>query len=186
MFPDSCIVCSVGLRLPPTRWTIRTSRATLCLLTWAGTDQNSPFIFPFLFLPFDRKHFSFNIFKRNCKSWLAWYLKKHKKTIIIEQFKLFLTELIPTCLHQALSLSLSLWIHRCVPSLSPRLRLLWPRLHGDGLGTSSRVFFPNWPWYVVVSPPPLSSFLCCYQRVWVNLSEKAVKQRRPTTNDNNV
>lgn len=33
--------------------------------------------------------------------------------------------------------------------------------------------FPNWPWYVFT--------LCCYQRVLVNLSEKAIKQRRPTT-----
>lgn len=38
------------------------------------------------------------------------------------------------------------------------------------------IVFPNWPWYVF-----LFLSLCCYQRVFVNLSEKAIKQRQPTT-----
>lgn len=79
------------------------------------------------------------------------------------------------CLYEPLLQSfVSLWIHWCVPSLSPRQVTLTQATRRRSHNFIASVFQIDLDMFCF-------PFLCCYQRALVNLSEKAIKQRRPTT-----
>lgn len=147
---QTVILCSVGLRLTPTRWTMQTSRATVCLMS-KGTGKTHIFILKNVFIN------TFKLINLNFRYWLVWYLVQALLEWIYNKVSVLATT-------SELCLCQSLWIHNwCVPGLSPRRRLLWHRLHWDSLRTLASVF-PNWPWYVFISYAVIKDFWWIYLR----------------------
>lgn len=157
MFPDSRIV-QCGAEAQSHQMENAASRATVCLM-WTGIDKTHTFFFY-------HKPFSCHILDQIVKAdWLemiclsfTWMNSYNSVSVLSTSSEL--------CLYQPP------WLHDwCVSSLSPRPRLLWHRLHWDSHRTSSQVFFFSKLTLVCY-------FSCAIIKDFLNLSEKAIKQRR--------